>query len=358
MQKMNENNEITELFRNRLSGAEIPVREGFWEELECALPLASSKKTILFSPRFCRIAAAASIVFVLGAASAAFWYFFPKDEIQDAFTQMAAMTPDGSLNGDVAQESFPNIHQASPVTQSSGSKQTVGTTVQADDESVSVHLSIRITQRVYGNGRQQENAFYDTGSTVQAGAYHTDEAHADVGAEMGHNDASAEASKPRAEMWQRYPAVKAGIGTSLPKGNFNMPLTADISVEYPLDKIFSVEAGIRYSRLSGEHTLHTLGIPVRLDMMLANTPKVDLYAMVGGAAEKCVAGAPDNGFSAEPVQLSVAAGVGVRYKMNERFAIFAEPSVSHHFDTESHTRSLRTERSTNLNLLCGVRMTY
>ncbi len=34
MLKMRENDEITGLFRNRLSGAEIPVREGFWEELE------------------------------------------------------------------------------------------------------------------------------------------------------------------------------------------------------------------------------------------------------------------------------------------------------------------------------------
>lgn len=44
--------------------------------------------------------------------------------------------------------------------------------------------------------------------------------------------------------------------------------------------------------------------------------------------------------------------------MNDRFALFAEPSVSHHFDTDSQTRTLRTERPTNLNLLCGVRMTY
>ena len=83
-----------------------------------------------------------------------------------------------------------------------------------------------------------------------------------------------------------------------------------------------------------------------------------MYAVVGGAAEKCIAGAPDNGFKAEPVQLSVAAGVGVRYKLSDRFALFAEPLVSHHFDTESETKTLRTERATNLNLLCGVRMTY
>ena len=92
--------------------------------------------------------------------------------------------------------------------------------------------------------------------------------------------------------------------------------------------------------------------------MLASSPKVDFYATLGGAIEKCIAGAPDNSFKAEPVQLSVAAGVGVRYKVNDRFALFAEPSVSHHFDTDSPTKSLRTERPVNLNLLCGVRMTY
>lgn len=137
-----------------------------------------------------------------------------------------------------------------------------------------------------------------------------------------------------------------------------MPFTAGVSVERRLNKHFSLEAGLQYNCLDGDHTLHTLEVPVRLNMMLASTPKVDFYAMVGGAAEKCIAGAPDNDFGAEPVQLSVAAGVGVRYKMNDRFALFAEPSVSHHFDTDSQTRTLRTERPTNLNLLCGVRMTY
>ena len=137
-----------------------------------------------------------------------------------------------------------------------------------------------------------------------------------------------------------------------------MPFTVGVSVERCLNKHFSLEAGLQYNCLDGDHTLHTLEVPVRLNMMLASTPKVDFYAMVGGAAEKCIAGAPDNGFGAEPVQLSVAAGVGVRYKMNNRFALFAEPSVSHHFDTDSQTRTLRTERPTNLNLLCGVRMTY
>ena len=33
------------------------------------------------------------------------------------------------------------------------------------------------------------------------------------------------------------------------------------------------------------------------------------------------------------------AGVGVRYKLSDRFALFAEPLVSHHFDTESETKT-------------------
>ena len=72
------------------------------------------------------------------------------------------MTPEGNLNGDVVQESFPSIHQANPMAQKPGTQHPAngipaGLTAQADeDESVSVHVSIRITQRVYGNRQQRE----------------------------------------------------------------------------------------------------------------------------------------------------------------------------------------------------------
>lgn len=88
----------------------MTVREDFWEGLQRDLPspvAAKGRRQLFLSPRFHRVAAAASVVFVLGAASAAFWYFSPKEEIKEAFTQVAAMTPEGNLNGDVVQESFP-----------------------------------------------------------------------------------------------------------------------------------------------------------------------------------------------------------------------------------------------------------
>ena len=292
---MRENDEITGLFRSRLAGAEMTVREDFWEGLQRDLPspvAAKGRRPLFLSPRFHRVAAAASVVFVLGAASAAFWYFSPKEEIKEAFTQVAAMTPEGNLNGDVVQESFSSIRQANPVAQKPGTQHPANgipavLTTQADeDESVSVHVSFRITQRVYGNRQQPGNGYYSNGIPAGNGDYYSNPGHKDnidgmpsSFEEEPANSVDVSPLKPR--NW----ALKAGIGTSLPKGNFHMPFTAGVSVERRLNKHFSLEAGLQYNCLDGDRTLHTLGVPVRLNMMLASTPKVDFYAMVGGAAE-------------------------------------------------------------------------
>lgn len=143
---MKGNDEITGLFRSRLSGAEMTVRDGFWEELKGDLSRVETdatntsatvafgqagnlsgqkQKRSVLTPRFYRVAAAASVVLVLGAASAAFWYFSPKDEIQEAFTKVATLTPEGNLNGDVVQEKFPSIHETKPTAQNPGHKNPV-----------------------------------------------------------------------------------------------------------------------------------------------------------------------------------------------------------------------------------------
>lgn len=353
---MRENSEITGLFRSRLAGAGMEVRDGFWEELQAGLapaaPLGGSR--FWHSSRFHRMAAAASVLLVLGAASAAFWYFSPQEEIREAFTQAAVLTSEGSLNGDVVQESFPSIHQTAPVAQVPGVKQPAGGSAMplpsGEDEELSLHVSITITQRMYGN-------------VQQAGGYGTEAAYSEGNAGNASNaaktDEEAAPVKGRSASKQGNWSLKAAVGSSLPKGDCHSPLTLHVAAERKLNRCLSLEAGLQYNYLSGgQADVHTLGIPVKLNVLLAATPKVDFYATAGGMVEKCIAGAPDNSFRAEPIQLSATAGVGVRYKVNDRFALFAEPSVSHHFSTASKTRTLRAERPTNLNLLCGVRMTY
>lgn len=361
---MKGNDEITDLFRSRLSGSEMMVRDGFWEELRNDLP----RTHVFATPLFYRVAAAASVALVLGAASAAFWYFSPKEEIQDAFTKVATLAPEASLNGDVVQEQLPSIYEAEPAAQSQGHKYPVPTasgmaSVADDDEeeTVSLTVSITISQRTYGNRHQSGSRYGQTIAAEDRQNYRT----AAATPAAGNSETEAEADSgqafpaARTESVARKWALKVGAGTSLPKGDFGMPFTAGLTVERSLNSRFSLETGLQYSRLDGDRTIHALAVPVKLNATLASMRKVDLYATLGGAAEKCVGGAEDNSFSAEPVQLSVAAGLGVRYRLNNpRIALFAETTVSHHFDTDSPTRTVRTERPTNLNLLCGVRMTY
>lgn len=368
---MREKDEMTDLFRTRLSGVEMEVRGDFWNTLQHDLSLKETerRKWLPLSPRYYRVAAAASVLFVLGAASAAFWYLSPKDEIKEAFTQVAALTPEASLNGDIVQESFPSIHQTDPVADKPGTRQPASGTPAAltadaeDDESVSLRVSITITQRVYGQQPVAGNGYFGSRHPMQNGMYQTSTAtDAAAGSEVDapKSAAAQEAAAGSGESLKpRHWALKAAVGTSLPKSVFDSPFTAGVTVERRLNKALALEVGLQYNCLpADDRTLHTLAVPVKLNALLASSSKVDFYATVGGAVEKCIAGAPDNGFKAEPLQLSLAAGVGVRYKMNDRFALFAEPSVSHHFDTDSSTRTLRTERPVNLNLLCGVRMTY
>jgi len=360
---MKENNDITGLFRSKLADAQMEVRDGFWAELEHDLVMpAQNAKPVRKYFWLRRFSAAASVVLVLGAASAAFWYLSPREELKDAFRQIAVLAPEGSLNGDLVQEKFPSIYQAIPPSSTNNnSAHLLGKLPVEDaageDGQVSVRVSITITQQMHAK-RRGNNGFYASagmGNVYQGRSANTDESC--VKEEPAKEEDSALLATKSVEEKRKW-AFKAAMGTSLPKGNYRMPLTAAIDAEYGLNRYLSFETGLQYNRLAGEETLHTLSVPLRLNVMLATSPKIDLYAMAGGSVEKCIAGASDNGFDAEPIQLSAMAGLGMRYKLNDRFALFAEPSVSYHFDTSSQTQTLRTEKPLNLNLLCGVRMTY
>ncbi|MBQ8501654.1 MAG: porin family protein [Bacteroides sp.] len=346
---MKEKDEIATLFTHRLSGAEMPVRDGFWEQLQAELPTVPIHRSYL-SHKFYRIVAAASLAMLLGVASAAFWYLSPKEEIQDAFTQIV-LTPEAPLKGDMTQETFHSPYQTASQLQHIGHRQSIQVAptlsiLSDEEEMVSVHVSITFQQRVYANRSQAsvETTYSPTDIPTVDDNFRTDEQSASQPA----------LSKSQTGKW----AVKVGVGTSLPKANCHMPLTANVTAECKLTEKLSLEAGLQYNRLGGEQTIHTLSLPVKLNTLLAEGKNLDFYATAGGKVEKCISGSVDNSFSAEPIQFSLVAGLGVRYKVNDRLALFAEPTVSHHFDTRSHTHSLYAERPTNLNLLCGVRVTY
>ena len=105
---------------------------------------------------------------------------------------------------------------------------------------------------------------------------------------------------------------------------------------------------------------HVMAVDISEGMMRVGREKAareGLHDVVRFQKEDCShLSFADNSFDAEPLQASLNAGLGVGYKLNDSLQLFAETTLSHHFDNSSHSRTLYNERATNLNLACGVRM--
>lgn len=348
-----ENDEITDLFRSRLGHAEMTVREGFWEELNRDVAVSSRQRRRIV---FFRVAAAASVLLVLAASSAAFWFFSPKEEMEEAFTQLA-VSGVGTLDGDRVNQSFSPSH-SQPVLQKPAPRRAALLSHREEEEddsvSVTVSVSFSFSATTTNNGYRRESA--NPGDNIWKAATGS-EAVSTVTEEQPVVTSATLAKAEKKRTW----AVKAAVGTALPaeNGKYKMPVTAALTVEKRFGEYLGIETGLAYSNLRSEgQGLHYMGIPVKVNVHLVDLKKVDLYASVGGVADKCIAGAPSNSFKNEPIQLAVIAGIGVNYKISDRVALFAEPGVSHHFDTDSKLETVRTKRPTNFNLICGLRMTY
>lgn len=349
-----ENDEITDLFRARLGHAEMMVKEGFWEELNQDVTVCSQHRRRI---AFFRVAAAASVLLVLAATSAAFWFFSPKEEMEQAFTQLA-VSGMGDLNGDQVNQSFSPAH-TQPVLQqpSPGNYTVLAQQSEEDAEDDSITMTMSFSFSVSSSTVEHENVQVEGENNVWKTGVKNETF--DNSGETAHNK-KLNREVVKADGRQSF-AVKAAIGTALPavNGVYKMPVEVNVTAEKRFNKYLGVEAGLAYTNLrSTGQSLHYVGIPVKMNLHLAETSKLDLYASIGGVADKCIAGAPSNSFKNEPVQLALTAGIGVNYKINDRIALFAEPGISHHFKTDSDIETIRTKRPTNFNLMCGLRMTY
>ena len=343
-----ENDELVDLFRSKLSQSAMPVREDSWEKINSGIAFAKHhRRTVLM-----RIASVAAVLFVLMASSAAFWFLSPRDEIEQAFTQLEASNTN-ILKGDDVYQSFTPPSFVAAVQQSSSPLSGIPVSQFEDEDSVEISFSFSfsitsIEENSYkpyvakdywhvGTGNQNE-----TSSSSTASSY----------AEVSSKQASSKNTK-----W----AAKVSGGVSLPdKAVCNkLPFTLGATMERQLNKYLAVEAGLQYANVpSVDNKLHYIGIPIKLNANFVDTKKLNIYATVGGIADKCIAGAPNNDFKSEPIQLAVTAGVGASYKLNDQLALFVEPGITHHFKTDSQLETTRSKRPTNFNVICGLRMAF
>lgn len=161
----------------------------------------------------------------------------------------------------------------------------------------------------------------------------------------------------------------------------HMPVTIGFSLDWNLDKNWTLETGLNYTLLSSDirsgsksyveetQKLHYVGIPLKIRRSIWQNRWFLVYASVGGAVEKCVSGRLEsvtvtNGenrtsertsLEVDPLQWSVAAAAGAQVNFTSRLGLYLEPGVAYYFDDHSGVETIRKEHPFNFNLQLGLR---
>ena len=191
-----------------------------------------------------------------------------------------------------------------------------------------------------------------------------------------------------APKWQNDPMLGIALfnqGKEVTKQyKHHLPIRLGVKVAYALNKRFSMESGLTYTRLSsdiksgsednyftGEQKLNYLGIPVGVRYNVLEFNHFSLYGTTNALLEKCVSGTVTNNYvinntptqtdthpiNSKPLQLSVGASVGVQFNVVDNIDIYAEPGVSYHFDDHSSIQTIYKEKPLNFDLSIGIRYT-
>lgn len=161
----------------------------------------------------------------------------------------------------------------------------------------------------------------------------------------------------------------------------HMPVTIGFSLDWNLDKNWTLETGLNYTLLSSDirsgsksyveetQKLHYVGIPLKIRRSIWQNRWFSVYASVGGAVEKCVSARLEsvtvtNGgnrtsertsLEVDPLQWSVAAAAGAQVNFTSRLGLYLEPGVAYYFDDHSGVETIRKEHPFNFNLQLGLR---
>ena len=161
----------------------------------------------------------------------------------------------------------------------------------------------------------------------------------------------------------------------------HMPVTIGFSLDWNLDKNWTLETGLNYTLLSSDirsgsksyveetQKLHYVGIPLKIRRSIWQNRWFSVYASVGGAVEKCVSGrlesvtvtnggnrtSESTSLEVDPLQWSVAAAAGAQVNFTSRLGLYLEPGVAYYFDDHSGVETIRKEHPFNFNLQLGLR---
>lgn len=187
------------------------------------------------------------------------------------------------------------------------------------------------------------------------------------GALLGNDSDAATNSKP----WM------GGGGSSmsmqeLSTSSYSIPLSFGLGVRIGLSDKFSIGTGLNYTLLTrkfsgsyqghlGEatHSLQYIGIPVNAYYDILRSNSVKFYAFAGAEAEYAISNKYilDNLTYRDPVkglQFSLAAGLGVEFRITDVLGIYVDPSFRYYFNCKQPS-SIRTVQPFMMSFEAGLR---
>lgn len=149
-----------------------------------------------------------------------------------------------------------------------------------------------------------------------------------------------------------------------------MPVSFGISARVNLNRVLAVSTGINYTRYESKRTnytqgytksstqnVHYIGIPVRFDLILADSKNLSLYLGAGMQVDKCLwAKAWGETLHEKEFLWSVTCAGGLQVNLSPTAALYLEPEISRALNTGS-LQTYRTEENSTICLRAGLRFT-
>lgn len=167
------------------------------------------------------------------------------------------------------------------------------------------------------------------------------------------------------------------------RARHRQPVKVGISVSYPLNDLWNLQAGLTYSRLSSDLTqsnsaeseeihqiLNDVGLQLALSRMLWQGKRFGVYATAGGGAEKMVSGksrtegspaygvpASETSVKIPQLQWSLHATGGLEYKLTGHTGVYLEPGVAWYLKNGTKVPTLYQDKPFQFHLQMGLRWT-
>ena len=153
----------------------------------------------------------------------------------------------------------------------------------------------------------------------------------------------------------------------------HQPIRFGFSLRYRINRQWSLESGLTYTRLTAditntddgqstttEQSLNYIGIPLNVSYLMWGNRRFSFYLSAGGLVEKMVKGSRTsqgvaNSVSIHPLQVSLNGAVGAEFKFSDDLSLYAEPALNYYFDNGSRIPTLYQEKPLNFNLNVGIR---